>query len=136
MTQEVVDRLLVPIQTTIFTTEPPVTLFSGAIQDPQGDLEKHSIFKPVSKAEKLRKAAPRASKRHRKSTLESLVNVFCGNMVFAIPSMRKPRFGSPKCPDFDQEIGVENGMEPNLETTPNFLPLVPEKLSEWGPKSC
>ena len=33
--------------------EPPVSLFSGAIQDPQGDLEKHSIFKPVSKAEKI-----------------------------------------------------------------------------------
>ena len=64
MTQEVVDRLLVPIQTGIFTTDPPITLFSGAIQDPQSDLENHSIFKPVSKAEKLRKLAPRASKKH------------------------------------------------------------------------
>ena len=57
-------------------------------------------------------------------------------LVFAIPSIRKPRFRNPKCLDFDPEIGVENGMEPNLETTPNFLPSVPEKLSEWGPKSC
>ena len=64
MTQEVIDRLLVPIQTAIFTTDPPIPLFSGAIQDPQSDLEKHSIFKPVSKAEKLRKLAPRASKKH------------------------------------------------------------------------
>ena len=40
MTQEVVDRLLDPIQTDLFTTDPPVSLFSGAIQDPQGDLKK------------------------------------------------------------------------------------------------
>ena len=86
MTQEVVDRLFVPIQTTIFTMEPPVSLFSGAIQDPQDDLEKHSIFSPVSKAEKLRKPAPRASKKHQKSTLELPINNFCENMVFAIPS--------------------------------------------------
>ena len=97
MTQEVIDRLLVPIQSNVFTMDPPVSLFSGANQDPQSDLEKHSIFKPVSKAEKLRKPAPRASKKHQNSTLESPINVFCGNMVFAIPSMRKPCFKSSKC---------------------------------------
>mgnify|MGYP003325040732 CR=1 FL=1 len=74
-----------------------IALFSRAIQDPQGDLEKHSIFKPVSKAEKLRKPAPRASKKHQKSTLESPINDFCENMVFAIPSMRKPCFKSSNC---------------------------------------
>ena len=63
-TQEVVDRLLVRIKSAIFTPQPLVLLFSSAIQDPQGDLEKHPIFKPVSKAEKLRKPAPRASKKH------------------------------------------------------------------------
>ena len=94
MTQEVVDRLLDRIQSIIFTPEPPVLLFSGAIQDAQGDLEKHSIFKPVSKAEKLRKPAPRASKKHQKSSLESPINDFCENMVFAIPSTRKPCFES------------------------------------------
>ena len=82
MTNEEVDRLLDPIQTQVFTTDPPVALFSGAIQDPQGDLEKHSIFKPVSKEEKLRKPAPRASKKHQKSTLELPINVF----------LRKPGF--------------------------------------------
>ena len=97
MTQEVIDRLLVPIQTGIFTTEPPVPLFSGAIQDPQGDLKKQSIFKPVSKAEKFRKSDPKASKKHQKSTLESPKNVFGGNLFFAIPSMRKPCFKSSNC---------------------------------------
>ena len=81
MTQEVVDRLLHRTQTGLFTTDPVMPLFSGAIQDPQGDLENHAIFKPVSKAEKLRKPAPRASKKHQKSTLESPINVFCENVV-------------------------------------------------------
>ena len=61
-------------------------LFSGAIQGTQADLEKHSIFKPVSKREKVRKNTPRASKKHQKSALESAQNDFCENMVFAIPS--------------------------------------------------
>ena len=86
MTQEVVDRLLVRIKRVIFTMDPCIPLFYGANQDPQSDLEKHSIFKPFSKAEKLRKPAPRASKKHKKSTLESPINDFCENMVFAIPS--------------------------------------------------
>ena len=55
MTQEVVDRLLDPTQTHVFTMDPCIPLFYGANQDPQGDLEKHSIFKPVSKAEKNQK---------------------------------------------------------------------------------
>ena len=67
MTQEVIDRLLDPTQTEVFTPDPPVLLFSGAIQDPQGDLEKHCIFKPVSKAEKLRKPVSRASKKNTKN---------------------------------------------------------------------
>ena len=77
-------------QTAIFTTEPPILVFSGAIQDAQGDLEKQSIFKPVSKTDKIRKPAPRASKKHKKTTFELPKNGFCENMVFAIPSTRKP----------------------------------------------
>ena len=86
MTQEVVDRLLVPAQTRLFTTDPCIPLFYGAIQDPQRNLEKHWFSKLVSKAEKLRKPAPRASKKHQKSTLELPIIDFCENMVFAIPS--------------------------------------------------
>ena len=97
MTQEVVDRLLDRTQTAIFTTEPPILLFSGAIQDAQDDLEKHSIFKPVSKTEKVRKPALRASKKHKKTTFELPKNVFCENMVFAIPSTRKPCSKSSNC---------------------------------------
>ena len=97
MTQEVVDRLLHRTQTPLFTPEPPVALFPGAIQDPQDDLKKQSIFKPVSEAEKSRKSDPKAPKKHQKSTLESPINDFCENMIFAIPSMRKPCFKSSNC---------------------------------------
>ena len=95
MTQEVVDRLSHRIQTNLFTMDPVMPLFSGAIQDPQADLEKHLIFKPVSKTEKIRKTIPRASKKHKKSGLEPSENDFCENMVFAIPSLRKPCFAAP-----------------------------------------
>jgi hypothetical protein len=67
MTQEVVDRLLVRIKSIIFIPDPPVALFSGAIQDPQSDLEKHQIFKIVSKTEKIRKTTPKASKKNVKT---------------------------------------------------------------------
>ena len=63
MTQEIIDRLLHRTQSNIFTTEPPITLFPGANRAPQDDLEKHQIFMPVSKAEKLRKPAPKASQK-------------------------------------------------------------------------
>ena len=97
MTQEVVDRLLHRIQTTIFTMDPCIPLFYGANQDPQGDLEKHSNFKPVSKAEKIRKSIPKPSKKHKNSTLETPKHSFCENMVFAIPSTQKPCFQSSNC---------------------------------------
>ena len=74
MTQEVVDRLLDRIQTAIFTPEPPAALFSGPIHGPQDALEKHSILKPVSRAARVRKATPRASKKHHNPAIESPKN--------------------------------------------------------------
>ena len=53
----------------VFTTTPQVLLFSGAIQDPQGDLEKHSIFKPVLKAAEFRKNILKASEQIKNPTL-------------------------------------------------------------------
>ena len=76
MTQEVIDRLLIRIKTVIFTLDPVVPLFCGAIQDPQGDLKKHSIFKRVSNAEKVRKPAPKASKKQKKSTFATPKKTF------------------------------------------------------------
>jgi hypothetical protein len=53
-----VNNYLVRPQTRIFTMDPCIPLFYGANQDPQGDLEKHAIFKHVSKAEKSEKVPP------------------------------------------------------------------------------
>ena len=65
MTQEIIDKLLDPIQTA------RGLLFSGANQDPQGDVEKHSIFIPVSQAEKVRETVRSAFTKHHKSIVES-----------------------------------------------------------------
>jgi hypothetical protein len=47
--------------------DPCIPLFYGANQDPQGELQKHSIFKPVSKAEKIRKSTPQALQKTQKN---------------------------------------------------------------------
>ena len=86
MTQEVIDKLLHRTQSDLFTMDPCIPLFDGAIQDSQNDLENHSIFKPVSKAGKIRKTTPKASNKHKNPTLESQKTDFCGNIIFATHS--------------------------------------------------
>ena len=51
------------IQTQVFTTESPVLSFSGAIQDPQGDIGKHPIFMPVSGGAEIRSKSYKASEK-------------------------------------------------------------------------
>ena len=114
MTQEVVDRLLDPIQTGIFSPESPVLLFSGAIQDPQGDLEKHSIFKPVSKAEKLRKPAPRASKKHQKIDPRITNKRFLRKHGFCNTFNAKTLFLHPQA----SQLRATNQHKGDLETIP------------------
>ena len=47
--------------------DPCIPLFYGANQDPQGDLEKHLIFKPVSKAEKGQENDPQGLQKTQKN---------------------------------------------------------------------
>ena len=135
MTQEVVDRLLHRIQTTIFSPEPPIALFPGANRAPQDDLEKHRLFKPVSMVEKLRKPAPRASKKHQKSTPESPINNVCENMVFAIPSMRKPCFESANCQQFHHKIIAKSDLERSSKQIQNFTHQTSKICQNGLPKS-
>ena len=134
MTQEVVDRLLDRTQTGMFTPDPCISLFYDANRDPQDDLEKQSISKPVSKAEKIRKPAPRASKKHQKSTLESPKTHVCKNMVFAIPSLRKPCFKSSNCQSFHHKIDAKSDLETSSNKNKEFNLSELKKLSEWAPK--
>ena len=60
---------LVRIQTKVFIAPDSCgALFCGAILDPQGDIEKHYMFKPVSRAARIRKVAPKAPQKHKKNT--------------------------------------------------------------------
>ena len=61
------------------------------------------IFKSVFKAQKTRKVAPKASKKH-KHRFPKSERDFHDKSIFAIPSMRKPRFGSLKRRNFNSEI--------------------------------
>ena len=133
MTQEVIARLLVRIESVIFTMDPPVSLFSGAIQDPQNDLEKHSIFKPVSKAEKIRKTIPKASKNtnnrpsnHQKTIFAKtsfLQDLPYENLVLRAAAVKNSTRKSM------QKVSWKQAKK-NIE----FSPSKPKKLSNWDPK--
>ena len=60
--QEIINSYLMRIQTGIFTTAPPVLLFSGSNQDPQGDFEKALECQACFQSRKLRKPIPRLQK--------------------------------------------------------------------------
>ena len=136
MTQEVVDRLLHRIQNIISTTEPPVLLFSGAIQDPTGNLKKHSIFEPASKTAKIRKTTPKALEKHRKSTLGSPKNGFSENIVFAIPSLRKRCFQSSNRQEFHlKSMHKVTWMETSPTKTQNLTNMNPKNFQNGLLKS-
>jgi hypothetical protein len=71
------------------------------------------IFKPVSKAEKVRKHVPGSStKNTNKLTFESPENDFGENIVFAIPSTRKkPCPKSSNCQEFHHKIDAKSDLE-------------------------
>ena len=130
-------------------------LFCGAIQDPQGDLKKHSIFKSVSKAEKIRKPVPRASKTHEKSTSESPTYFFAktwflqylpyGNLVLRAPTVNNSTQKSMQKVTWKQaakktqnliiwtEKGSENEVPKSSQITKNLVlgPHVSFLLLPW-----
>ena len=62
------------------------------------------VFKLVFKAKRTRKTVPKALKKQQKSIPKFIKNDFHEKSFFAIRSMGKPRFGSPKRRNFDSEI--------------------------------
>ena len=96
MTQEVIDKLLVRMKSVIFTTDPCMPLFY-ANQDLQGDFEKQSIFKLVSKTEKSAKLHPRLPKNTQKRPSKHQTTIFaktwfsqyfpCENLVLRAPAV-------------------------------------------------
>ena len=133
MTQEVIDMLPVRIKSVIFTMDPCIPLFYGANQDPQGDLEKHSIFKPVSKAEKSQKKYPQAFQKTQKldprnTKTQFLRNGFCNTFH------TKTLFSELQLSIIPLENRCKkwpgNKLHKNTELNPSEL----KKLSKWGPQ--
>ena len=65
----------------------------------------HLLFSSlVSRPKKTEKRLPRPPKKQQKSTPKSTKNGFCEKSIFAILSMRRPRFWSPKRRNSDAEV--------------------------------
>ena len=120
MTQGVVDRLLHRTQSDLFRTNPPVALFLEPFKIPRVTLEKHSTFKPVSKAAKARKTTSKASKKHQKFVPQITKKRFCENMVCALTSLRKPCLKSSNCQQFHNKINAKSVLETSLAKTQNL----------------
>ena len=113
---------------------PPPT-YGLRIRNP---LENPSIFKPFSRATKMRKVAPKASEKHTKIDKIDpaiLKNDFCKKSVFAIPSMRKPGFETPRRPDFYSTIGTKSVLEASSEKNQNVSPRCQKNVQNGVPKS-
>ena len=80
-----------------------MSLFPGAIQDPQGDFEKHSIFKPVSKAAKVRQTAPKGFLKTPKLDLRIKKEFFAKTWFSQYIQHDNLAFKTSDCQDFDQE---------------------------------
>ena len=122
-------------QTTIFTTDPPVLLFSGAIQDPQGDLGKHRISNPISKGEQSENLPPRLQNetKHR-STLESPFFFFFAKTWFRNTFLTKSVLKSSTCQDFHSKIGAKTDQETSQKENTELNPSETKNLSKWGSK--
>ena len=95
-----------------------------------------SLFPSQKNSENLLPGPP---KKHPKSSLESPINVFCGNMVFAIHSMRKPCFESSNCQQFHPKIDANSYLETSSEKTKNLTHWAQQtvkKGSQNQPKSA
>ena len=80
------------------------------------------------------KAAPQASEKQQNSIPKFIKRDFRGKSIFAIPSMRKPRFGSPKHRNFDSEFDKKM----TAKQAPKkriFMLLEHKKLIYTGPKT-
>ena len=114
--------------------DPCIPLFYGANQDPQGDLQKHSIFKPVSKAEKsqtkytqaLPKKQTNRPSKHQNTVFAKtwfLQYLPVENLVFRAPAVNNSiKNRCKKLPG--------NKLQKNTEFNPSEL----KKLSKWSPQ--
>ena len=86
----------------------------------------------------MRKVAPKASGKHKKSTKidpNNLKNDLCEKMIFAIHSMRKPGFETTRRPDFYSKFGTKSVLETSSEKNQIFRPRCQNHVQNRVPKS-
>ena len=82
-------------------------------------MENRVVFKFVFKASKIRTTATKASTKHKNTLQEFLKNDFHEKPMFAIHSMRKQQFRSPKRRTFKSAIRKQPGNKPKNKTILN-----------------
>ena len=128
------DRLLDRTQTEVFTPQPPVALFSGAIQDPQSDLEKHSIFNPPFQGRKSQKSPSQGVQKTPKSEPRITKKRFLRKHGFCNTFLTKTLFSKLQLSiiPLKNRCKKRTGNEPQKNT--EFDPSRPKNLSKWAPK--
>ena len=131
MTQKIADRLLDPIQTEVFTTDTLIILFSGAIQDPRSDLEKHSIFM-FPKQKKSNETAPEPPKmtenkpsNHQKAIAVKML--FLQSFPYENLVIRPPTVNKPIQKTMQKETWKQTQQKHRIQ------PSETKKLSKWIP---
>ena len=99
---------------------------------PPGNPENPSIFKPVSRATKAMKIAPKATQNHEKSTLESQEIEFLRKLIFAIPSVPNACFSNPRHRNLDPKTNKKSNLEIDMRKS-FFLIQKWSKALRMGP---
>ena len=128
------NNYLVRPQTGIFTTDSCIPLFYGANQDPQGDLEKHSNFKPVSKAEKSQKKNPQALQKTQKIDPRNTKTQLLRKHGFCNTFHTKTLFSELQLSIIPLKNRCKKWPGNKLQKNTEFNPSELKKLSKWGPK--
>ena len=69
---------------------------------------------------KIRRTAPKASRKRHKSNPKSIKNAFCEKLAIAILYIREPGSRSPRRPNFDSTIDTKSDLETSPERNWNF----------------
>ena len=109
------------------------TLPRSRPQDPFAS-QRSLYFLACLQSSKTRKLAPEAFQKQSKSFPKSMENDFRGKSIFAILSMRKTRFGSPKRRNFDAIIDKKMTWIQARTKKQDFKLLGFKKLIYTGPK--
>ena len=94
-----------------------------------------SNFKPVSRATKVMKIGPKATKNHEKLTVESWEIQFVQKLIFAIPPLPNAWFSNPRHPDSNPKIIRKSNLEIDMKKLCFPVQMYPEICLNGSPKS-